>query len=444
MYRKGRHAHCGVDGPGAIQPRVTRATLRQCAVLAGGLGSRLGALAADRPKPLLPCGDRPFLAWLLREMCRYGVEDILLLAGHLSAELEGALDALAAALPRRMRLSVSVEPSPAGTGGALWPARGQLDEKFLLLNGDSLLDANLAPLLAAAATDGPDVLARLALHRLGDASRSGVVATDGERITAFRERPAPGAPGTINAGVYVLRNGIVDELGPVCSLEHDVLPGLGARGALRGTSLPGWFIDIGVPEDFARAGRELPARLRRPALFLDRDGVINRDHGYVGSIDRFDWILGAREAVRAASDAGWHVFVVTNQSGVARGLYDEAAVRALLDWMADEVRRAGGTIDDMRYCPYHPQATLSEYRQESGWRKPAPGMVLDLLRAWEVDPGACALIGDQPGDLLAAAAAGVAGHLFAGGDLLALVGAILNGRAGPLAGSQHKLVQDPG
>ena len=400
-------------------------------MLVGGLGSRLGALAADRPKPLLPCGDRPFLAWLLREVVRYGVEDILLLAGHLSAEVQASLAALAATLPVPARIAVSIEPAPAGTGGALWHARDRLDDRFLLLNGDSLLDANLAPLLAAAAGDGDEVLGRLALHRLADASRSGVVATEGDRIIAFRERTAPGSSDDINAGIYVLRRGIVEALAPVCSLERDVLPALAARGALRGTRLPGWFIDIGIPADLARARAELPARLRRRALFLDRDGVINRDHGYVGSIDRFEWTPTALAAIRAASDAGWHVFVVTNQSGVARGLYDEAAVRHLLAWMAEQARRAGGTIDDARYCPYHPQAVVADYRRESDWRKPAPGMLLDLIRAWGVEPSASVLIGDQPSDIAAAQAARVPGHLFDGGDLLALVQELL--RAGALA-----------
>ena len=398
-------------------------------MLVGGLGSRLGALAADRPKPLLPCGDRPFLAWLLREVVRYGVEDILLLAGHLSAEVQASLAALAATLPVPARISVSIEPAPAGTGGALWHARDRLDDRFLLLNGDSLLDANLAPLLAAAAGDGDEVLGRLALHRLADASRSGVVATEGDRIVAFRERPAPGSSGDINAGIYVLRRSIVEALAPVCSLERDVLPAIAARGALRGTALPGWFIDIGIPADLARARAELPARLRRRALFLDRDGVINRDHGYVGSIERFEWTQTALAAIRAASDAGWHVFVVTNQSGVARGLYDEAAVRHLLAWMAEEARRTGGTIDDARYCPYHPQAVVADYRRESDWRKPAPGMLLDLIRAWGVAPDACVLIGDQPSDIAAAQAAGMPGHLFDGGDLLALVQDLLHAGA---------------
>jgi D-glycero-D-manno-heptose 1,7-bisphosphate phosphatase len=102
--------------------------------------------------------------------------------------------------------------------------------------------------------------------------------------------------------------------------------------------------------------------------------------------------------------------------------------------MAEQARRAGGTIDDARYCPYHPQAVVADYRRESDWRKPAPGMLLDLIRAWGVEPSASVLIGDQPSDIAAAAAACVPAHLFDGGDLLALVQKLL--RAGALADRQ--------
>jgi D,D-heptose 1,7-bisphosphate phosphatase len=406
------------------------ATVRQCAILAGGLGTRLGAIAADTPKPVLPVGDRPFLAWLMQEVSRFGVEEILLLTGHLSDRVEASVRAIAADLPRPLRIEFVQEPTRAGTGGALFHARDRLDERFLLCNGDSLFDCNLALLLAAAANDPPEVIGRMVLRRLADASRYGVVDLDGDRVTAFRARPPPGAAGTmtagvINAGIYLFDRRLLGSITAVCSLEREVMPRLAQRGALRGTVTDGYFIDIGIPEDFARAQEELPNVLRRPALFLDRDGVINVDHGYVGTRDRFEWMPGAREAIALATARGWHVFVVTNQSGVARGHYDEAAVQALHAWMEDEVRTAGGTIDDLRYCPFHPEAPLAEYRRDSDWRKPAPGMILDLMRAWRLDPARCVLVGDNPNDVAAATAAGIAGHLYSGGDLAAFVTPLL-------------------
>jgi D,D-heptose 1,7-bisphosphate phosphatase len=203
------------------------------------------------------------------------------------------------------------------------------------------------------------------------------------------------------------------------------MPRLAARGALRGTVGEGYFRDIGIPEDFHRAQDEIPRMLHRRALFLDRDGVINVDHGWVGTRDRFEWTPGVFEAIRAASDAGWHVFVVTNQSGVARGHYDEAAVATLHAWMTDEVRRAGGTIDDIRYCPFHEEASVPAYRHASDWRKPAPGMLLDLIRAWELDPARCVLVGDQESDMAAAKAAGIAAYRFVEGNLAEFVRPII-------------------
>ena len=405
------------------------ATVTQCAVLVGGLGTRLGALTASTPKPILPCGGRPFLFWLLREFVRYGVSDFLLLTGHLSAEIERCAGELEAALPRPARIALSEEPVRAGTGGAVFHARDKLRDRFLLCNGDSLFDCNFANLLADAAGDGPDVTGRIVLRRLADASRFGVVDVEGDRVTAFRERPPPGTGGTINGGIYLFDRSLLAHLRPACSLEADVLPALARAGRLRGTLAEGYFRDIGVPEDFARAQTEIPALLRRRALFLDRDGVVNVDHGYVGSRERFEWVDGALEAIRHATQSGWHVFLVTNQAGVARGYFDEAAVHALLDWIGDEARRAGGTIDDARYCPYHPDGAVAAYRQVHPWRKPLPGMLLDLIEMWELDRARAVMIGDQESDMRAAAAAGVAGYLFRGGNLLSFLRPILDKHA---------------
>ena len=117
---------------------------RQCAVLVGGMGTRLGSLTTATPKPLLDCGGRPFLAWVLRELSRFGIEEFILLTGHLSDQLQTFAAELPGLLPKPATVRLSLEPLPAGTGGALWNARNHLDERFLVVNGDSWCDTNLA------------------------------------------------------------------------------------------------------------------------------------------------------------------------------------------------------------------------------------------------------------------------------------------------------------
>lgn len=395
--------------------RNTAPILRQAVILVGGLGTRLGERTKLVPKPMLDIGGRPFLDTLIDELVRYGVfDEILLLAGHRAEIVETHY---AAAVRGQTRIVVSRETEPLGTGGALVHARGLLHDRFLLLNGDSLFDFNLLDLIARA----HDGRVHMALRDGVIGDRYGRVVLDGDVVRDFIA-PGAGATGPVNAGIYVVDKSVLGDIVTLpASLEQEIFPGLAKSGALRGTAYRGYFIDIGIPDDFARADRELRQQLRRPAVFFDRDGVLNRDSGYTFETHKLEWIEGAREAVKAVNDAGYFAFVITNQSGVARGYYEEHHVVALHRWMADQMAPIGAHIDAFEYCPDHPDATVARYCRISDRRKPAPGMITDLARRFPVDMTRSMVIGDKESDMEAAQAAGVAGHLFSSGNLESFV-----------------------
>jgi D-glycero-D-manno-heptose 1,7-bisphosphate phosphatase len=156
---------------------------------------------------------------------------------------------------------------------------------------------------------------------------------------------------------------------------------------------------------------------RKPAVFFDRDGVLNVDHGYVARREDFEWVEGAMAAVRSLNQAGFYVFIATNQSGIARGLYAVDDMHELHKFMIEDLARIGAHIDDIRFCPFHPEGSIAAFRRASDWRKPGPGMIVDLMQRWPIDRERSVLIGDKEADVEAARAAGVRGLLFPGGNL---------------------------
>ena len=349
-------------------------------------------LAQDGARTLSTIAGKPVLTWKMRELQRFGVTDFIVL-GVAEGLAQAELDHAALGLPKPAQLRFG----PAGNWAAIIP---HLNDRFLLSSADLIFDANIALLLRDFARDPPDAAGRALMSMRGT------------------------APSGAFAGTWAL------------SRTHLVAAAAVAApaAALPETAAPGFLADLRTQAGRHAAAHDLPAILARPSLMLDRDGVLNRDHGYVGRKENWDWTPGAREAVKLATDHGWHVFVVTNQSGVARGLYSEDAVRDLHLWMSDQIRLYGGTVDDTRYCPYHPDATVAAYRRESDWRKPGPGMILNLIADWALSPQHCVLVGDQDTDMKAAEAAGIAGVLFDGVNLQATVAAILMPEA---SGGRH-------
>lgn len=225
----------------------------QCVFLAGGRGTRLGALTRTVPKPMLPVASKPFIRHLVERVASQGCRDILVLAGYLGEQMLAEFCSEIKETAPRFR--VVVEPSEMGTAGALRHSADLLDEQFILLNADTFFDIELTEISGPLppSNDGPG-LGRLALRAMEHTGRFGVVERTGTRITRFAPASAVSRAGEINCGVYYLDRKLLSVIGPGDrSLECDVFPRLVEMGALHGVTLQADFIDIGVPEDYDRA-----------------------------------------------------------------------------------------------------------------------------------------------------------------------------------------------
>ncbi len=191
-----------------------------------------------------------------------------------------------------------------------------------------------------------------------------------------------------------------------------------------GTTLPDDPANLADP--IRRILSRYPSGLTsRAAVFLDRDGVLNRDLNYVHSVDRFEPVPGAAEAIAWLNARGRKVIFVTNQAGIARGYYTEEQLGSFTRWIEDWLYERGARIEATYYCPHHPTAGMGRYLLACGCRKPEPGMIRAGIADLDLEPAQCLLIGDQKTDVGAAEAAGIPGHLFDGSNLESFVKRLL-------------------
>lgn len=390
----------------------------QAVVLAGGLGSRLGGLTSSCPKPMMDVSGRPFLDYLIQNLIRQGITEILLSVGHLSKVIrdfiENHFDNL------EIKIQIVEESEPLGTGGALKNCEQLLEDNFFVVNGDTLLDVNYAALASSSRGNS------LALRSVDDITRFGSASLSNGRIVGFREKLSHG-PGLINGGVAWLSKSVLRLL-PYgkSSIEKDLLPQLAKLESLDGFITDGFFIDIGLPTTLEESQSKLPAWEKKPIAFLDRDGVLNHDKGHVYRVEDFCWIEGAINSVKALNEAGYHVVVVTNQAGIAKGYYSENDFAKLTNWMKTELWKHGAHLDGVYYCPYHPESVSSKYRYDSNSRKPRPGMILEAMADLPHRKVGCFFVGDKETDHMAAEAAGIQYLNFSGDCLLQTIRKVIS------------------
>lgn len=374
---------------------------REAIVLAGGFGTRLAHVVPDVCKPMALVAGRPFLRFVMDQLAAADIERAVVADGYRREQIEDYFGDFY----RGIDIVYSPEEEPLFTGGAVKQALMKCEGDWVfVMNGDTWLDVDFSAMEKAADNASDFVKAIIAVKRMRNFERYGTVDVDDKgTITAFREKRTC-AEGLINAGVYLIRRDALINMPRKFSLESDWFESVVGVGKLAACECECGFIDIGVPEDYKLAQAMLAplARGWKLAVF-DRDGTINIDTGHLFEPEKLELIPETVEIMaRYAADIDYKIVVVTNQAGIAKGLYTEADMRALHRLIEEKLEELGVRVDAWYFCPHHP-----DYTGECGCRKPAPGMLFAAMRDYGARPQDCVMYGDKPSDETAARAAGI-------------------------------------
>lgn len=375
---------------------ISRARPRQAVIVAGGRGTRLGALTDETPKALIPVGGKPFIGWLLEMLADRGFDEVVLLLGYRAEDIEAYCgDGHRWGL--RVRSVVS-DPSDE-TGRRVAGARELLDDSFLYMYCDNLWPMPFDDMCQLHLERGRAAMVTVYAND-DDFTRSNVRIGDDDQVLVYdATRSAPGLRG-VEIGYGIFPRSVLEFLdGSNVAFQHAVLPPLIERGELSAFVTHHRYYSIGTPERLPITERYVSGS---PAVILDRDGVLNAKPPratYVTSWDEWRWLPGALEALASLNEAGFRVFVVSNQAGIGRGVMTEADLAAIHERVIDEAAAAGGRIDAIYHCPH-------DWDEGCACRKPNPGMLFQVQREHHIDLTSTPFIGDDPRDAEAAAAAG--------------------------------------
>ena len=364
-----------------------------CIILAGGLGTRLQNAVNDVVKPMAPMGHKPFLHVLLDHLFDQGISHFVLALGHKSESVVSYFKHLK--LPYHVEFAF--EKEALGTGGALRNALGHVKSpSCLAMNGDTFFNVGIQQFIHDATTSNADFY--MALKTASSPERYGNVLVKEDKIIDFN---APNHDSSLqNGGIYWIKKDAFLACSPnqVFSLENELFPKLITKQTICGKQYDGYFIDIGIPEDYFRA-RDKFSRFfidESWTLFLDRDGVINERivGDYVKNIEEFQFIPGALEAIARFSKLFGRLVVVTNQQGIGKGLMTERNLMDVHRYMCSEIEKHGGKIDAVYFAP-------QLAKENSQLRKPNIGMALLAQQDFpEINFQKAVMIGDSDSDIL--------------------------------------------
>lgn len=387
-------------------------------IMAGGRGTRMVEFRSEVPKPMIEICGRPVLQYQITCLREQGYSDIVLMIGHLGDVIENFFGD---GSEYGVNITYVKEEEPLGTAGALYFLKDIVTDDFLLINGDIIFDVDIERFRKTHKKNG--ALATILIHPNNHPYDSGIIITsDDARVSGWltKEEKREWYKNRVNAGLHMISPELLErfERPEKKDLDRDVLKPLIAEKNLYAYDSPEYIKDMGTPERYGEAVREMRAGLvskrslrnRQRAVFLDRDGTINKYAGFLTDINKFELADGVSDAVKLINEQGLLCIVITNQPAIARGELTVSELKEIHNKMETLLGENDAYVDDIFYCPHHPdrgfEGERSEYKMDCECRKPKPGLILQAAKKYNIDLSASWMIGDSESDVQAGINAG--------------------------------------
>ncbi|MBR5595935.1 MAG: D-glycero-beta-D-manno-heptose 1,7-bisphosphate 7-phosphatase [Lachnospiraceae bacterium] len=405
----------------------------QTIIMAGGKGTRIQSLASDIPKPMLQIDGVPVLEREIKSLVHQGFKDIIITVSHLGSVI---MDYFGDGSKYGATISYYMEEEPLGNAGALFKLREQLTEPFLLLNADVVFDIDFNRMAEFHKRKGG--LVTLFTHPNSHPYDSGLIIADNNGsvsswLAKEDERPVY-YKNRVNAGVHIVDPKVLDLIeidsdkigkrddatGKILKVDLDrqLLKPLSGTGKMFCYDSPEYVKDMGTPERFYAVEKDFKNGIvegknlsnKQKAIFLDRDGTINKYVGFLRNEKEFELLDGVAGAIKEINNSGYLCIVVTNQPVIARGEVSFEELEMIHNKMETLLGLEGAYIDGLYFCPHHPhkgyEGEIAELKFDCECRKPKPGMLLQAAKDFNIDLSQSFMIGDSESDVKAGAAAG--------------------------------------
>ncbi len=381
-------------------------------IMAGGKGTRISSVASDIPKPMIKINDRPVLETEIECLRSQGFTDIIITVSHLGSII---MDYFGDGKKFGVNIEYYNEVEPLGNAGALFKIKDKLTEDFLLINADAIFDIDFNRFVNYHKEKGG--LVTLFTHPNSHPYDSGLIIADenksvlkwlakeDERPTYYKNR--------VNAGIHVLSPKVLDDVinTPKVDLDRQLLKPLANTGKMFVYDSPEYVKDMGTPDRYYSVCEDVKKGIvkrrnlcnKQKAIFLDRDGTINKYVGFLRDINQFELIDGVTEAIKKINHSDYLCIVITNQPVIARGEVTLEELDEIHNKMQTLLGNDGAYIDALYYCPHHPDKGFAgeriEYKINCDCRKPKPGLILQAAKEYNIDLSESWMIGDGKNDV---------------------------------------------